>query len=135
MELFLFPVMPDVLDVIILGRFMCKELSKISLKISGFQCLRRPKVAILLVRYVTILLDRLSITDAVANVNSHCGGVFSLFISKYKIPPLIILSISIHIACNMRVCHHAKSKHNIQLSLCVTALSSLHTSQLAAIAA
>ena len=72
MDLFLFPVMPDVLDVIIMGRFMRKELSKISLKISGFQCLRRSKVAILLVRYVTILLDRLSITDAKAQVNSYC---------------------------------------------------------------
>ena len=87
MDLFLFPVMPDVLDVIIMGRFMRKESSKIPLKISGFQCLRRSKVAILLVRYVTILLDRLSITDAEANVNSYCGGVFFLFITKYKIPP------------------------------------------------
>ena len=72
MDLFLFPVMPDVLDVIIMGRFMRKESSKIPLKISGFQCLRRSKVAILLVRYVTILLDRFSITDAKAQVNSYC---------------------------------------------------------------
>ena len=69
MDLFLFPVMPDVLDVIIMGRFMRKESSKIPLKISGFQCLRRSKVAILLVRYVTILLDRLSITESFLRVN------------------------------------------------------------------
>ena len=69
MDLFLFPVMLDVLDVVVMGRFVCKELSKISLKISGFQCLRRSKVAILLVRYVTILLDRLSITELFLRVN------------------------------------------------------------------
>lgn len=72
MDLFLFPVMPDVLDVIIMGRFMHKESSKIPLKINSFLCLCRFKVAFFLVRYVTILLDRFSITDAKAQVNSYC---------------------------------------------------------------
>lgn len=63
------------------------------------------------------------------------GGIFFLYIKKQKIPPLIILSITIRIACNMRVWHHAKNKHDIQSSLCVAALSLLHTNQLAAIAA
>ena len=84
MDLFLFPVMPDVLDVIIMGRFMRKESSKIPLKISGFQCLRRSKVAILLVRYVTILLDRLSITESFLRVNPqqlfYCCTRLSVFL-------------------------------------------------------
>ena len=72
MDLFLFPVMPDVLDVIIMGHFMHKESPKIPLKIDSFLCLHRFKVAIFLLWYVAILLDRFSITDAKAQVNSYC---------------------------------------------------------------
>ena len=36
------------------------------------------------------------------------GGNFLFIIEKQKIPPLIVLSITIRIACNMRVWHHAK---------------------------
>ena len=68
----LIPVMPDVLDIVVLGRFMRKESSKIPLKINNFLCLRRFKVAFFLMWYVTILLDRFSITDAKAQVNSYC---------------------------------------------------------------
>ena len=101
--------MPDVLDVVVLGRFMRKESSKIPLKINSFRCLRRFKVAFFLIWYVTILLDRFSITDAKAQVNSYIaintrgGGNFLFIIEKQKIPPLIVLSITIRIACNMRV--------------------------------
>ena len=80
----LLPVVPDVLDVVVLGRFMRKESSKIPLKINSFRCLRRFKVAFFLIWYVTILLDRFSITDAKAQVNSYIaintrgGGIFFL---------------------------------------------------------
>ena len=43
--------MPDVLDVVVLGRFMRKESSEIPLKISSFRCLRRFKVAFFLMWY------------------------------------------------------------------------------------
>ena len=61
--------MPDVLDVVVMGRYMRKESSKISLKINSFLCLRRLKVAFFPVWYVTILLDRLSITELFLRVN------------------------------------------------------------------
>ena len=64
--------MPDVLDVVVLGLFIYKESSKISLKINIFLCIRRSKVAISLVWYVTILLSKFSITDAETQVNSYC---------------------------------------------------------------
>ena len=69
----LIPVVPHILHVVIvLGSFMRKESSKIPLKINSFLCLRRFKVAFFLMWYVTILLDRFSITDAKAQVNSYC---------------------------------------------------------------
>lgn len=76
MGVFLIPVVPNVLDIVALGRFMHKESSKIPLKINRFLCLRCFKVVFFLVWYVTILLDRFSTTDAEANVNSYCGGSF-----------------------------------------------------------
>ena len=82
---------------------MRKESSKIPLKINSFLCLRRFKVAFFLVWYVTIPLGRFSITDAKGHVNSYCGGIFILFITNQKIPPLIILSITIRTARNARV--------------------------------
>ena len=88
----LIPVVPDVLHVVVLGRFMRKESSKIPLKINSFRCLRRFKVAFFLIWYVTILLDRFSITDAKAQVNSYIaintrGGEFSFYNRKAKNPP------------------------------------------------
>ena len=75
-----------------MGRFMRKESSKIPLEINSFRCLRRFKVAFFLIWYVTILLDRFSITDAKAQVNSYIaintrGGDFLFIIEKQKNPP------------------------------------------------
>jgi len=73
-----------VLDVVVMGRFMRKESSKIPLKISSFLCLRRFKVAFFLMWYVTILLDRLSITESFLRVNPqqlfYCCTRLSVFL-------------------------------------------------------
>ena len=67
--LLLIPVMPDVLDVVVLGSFMRKESSKIPLKISSFLSLRRFKVAFSPVWYVTTLSVILRITELFLRVN------------------------------------------------------------------
>ena len=63
------------------------------------------------------------------------GGNFLFIIEKQKIPPFIILSITIRITRNPHVQQLVKTKYNMQSPLCAVSISSLHTSQLAAIAA